>query len=94
MSRSLIHWSDTDESALSSLQGRLQSLCPGRTLSRPDVVKLAITACASRVTCEELLTAQVAHADTLPPTIIDDDTGHAAADVCSAALLGGKGRGR
>ena len=68
MSRSLIHWSETDELALSSLQGRLQLLSPGRTLGRPEVVKIAVAACASKLTPEEILTGKLAHADTLPPT--------------------------
>ena len=65
MSRSLIHWNETDELALAAVQSRLQAHSPGRTLSRPDVVKLLVAAAASKVTPESLL---MATRDTQPPT--------------------------
>ena len=66
MSVTMIRWSETDELALGRVQGQLQAHSAGRTLTRPEVIKLLVRAHASGVPAVELLHA--GDRDTMPPT--------------------------
>ena len=57
MSSSNMVWTDSEELALTQLQVRLQPLVPGRTLTRPDVVRVLVQAAACRMAPEEFLVA-------------------------------------
>ena len=50
-----MRWTESDEQALGRVQGRLQALVPGKSLSRPDVVRLLLHAAAGGVSAESLL---------------------------------------
>jgi hypothetical protein len=55
MSRVLVILSETDEVAMGRVQGKLQTLSPKRSLTRPDVVRLLVAAYAAGVWPETLL---------------------------------------
>ena len=55
MSVTMLRWSPTDELALTRVQSRLQAICPTRSLTRPQIVKLLVSAASAGVPIESLL---------------------------------------
>ena len=66
MRTTMVRWSETDVLALDRVTARLQACAPGRTLSRPEVLKVLVASASTGVPAEELIRQGIR--DTIPPT--------------------------